>query len=168
MRYLMPLLLAVVLLTGCDETGETATEYRHKALHAILSGPPSTIPVVFQASPGATVDAYLLQALSGQAEKAGLGGLRFSSSERRALGDLTVEVAYQPDRALTGISLCQHRQVGGGEPSDRSVTLAIALCRDGRRLSSVRGGAPLPGDRDGNAQVMTSLIDDLAKALIGR
>ncbi|MEQ9488309.1 MAG: hypothetical protein RIM72_04845 [Alphaproteobacteria bacterium] len=169
MRFLSPLLLAALtLLTACDDASDVSVEYRHIRLHAMLAEKATTIPVVFHASPGSNVDAYLLSALSRQSEKMELPGLRFAPSTKRPLADMTIEVAYQPDRTLSGISLCQHKQIGGRETSGKSVTLAIALCHDGRRLSSVRGGVPLPGDTEGNAAALTTLIDGMTAALIGR
>lgn len=169
MRFLSRLLLtALALLAACDDASDISVEYRHKRLHAMLAEKAATIPVVFHASPGGNVDAYLLDALSRQSEKAELGGLRFAPSPKRPIADITVEVAYQPDRTLSGISLCQHKTVGGRETSKKSATMAITLCHDGRRLSSVRGGVPLPGGTEGNAKAMMSLIDGLTAALIGR
>lgn len=170
MRQLIALLLlGVLLLTGCDDQSATSTvEYRYKGLHRLLGASPATLPVVFHASPGSNVDAYVLQSLASQTESVGLTGIRFSDSAKRPIGDLTVEVAYQPDREQTGISLCQQKPVAGLEPSQKTAVLAIAICRDGRRLSSVRGGTGLPGDTDGNAVAMTTLIDGLTRALIGR
>ena len=169
MRQLIPLLLfCLPVLAGCDDTISGSTvEYRHKELHTLLAASPRTIPVVFQASPGDNVDTYILQSLAEQADVSGLSGLRFNLSSPRPLGDLTVEVAYQPHRERTGISLCQQKPIGGHENSQKTVVLAIALCRDGRRLSSVRGSESLPGDTEGNAEAITALIDRLTEALLG-
>jgi len=170
MRQLIPLLLLCLpLLAGCDEPSSGNTvEYRYNGLHSFLAASPRTISVVFHASPGSNVDAYLLQSLGAQAAKVGLSGIRFSASAVRPISDLTVEVAYQPDRERTGISLCQQKPVGGVETSQKTIVLAVALCRDGRRLASVRGGESLPGDIDGNAQAMTGLIDHLTVSLLGQ
>lgn len=170
MRQLIALLLLGVLtLAACDNQSATSTvEYRHKGLHSLLGVSSATLPVVFHASPGSNVDAYVLQSLASQTASVDLPGIRFSGSPKRPIADLTVEVAYQPDREQTGISLCQQKPVAGKEPSQKTAVVAIAICRDGRRLSSVRGGTGLPGDTDGNAAAMTTLIDGLTAALIGK
>jgi hypothetical protein len=167
-QLILLLLLCLPVLAACDETTSGSTvEYRHKSLHSMLTASPATIPVVFHASPDANINTYMLQSLAEQADVSGLAGLRFALSEQRQLGDLTVEVAYQPHRERTGISLCQQKPVGGGERSQKTFVLAIALCRDGRRLSSVRGAESLPGDPEGNAEAVTALIDRLTDALLG-
>lgn len=169
MRQLIPLsLLCVLALAACDNpVAQNKVEYRSKNLKPQLAATDGTIPVVFQASPGGNVDAYILQALSQQAQQSGLGNLRFAETGTQPIENLTIEVAYQPDRTKTGISLCQQKQIGGQEKSENSIVVAVAICRDGRRLSSVRGVDSLPGDTDGNVETMTALINGLTKALLG-